>query len=343
MKDKNIKDIINYILVAILFILAFLIIYKVIFAIIYGLLLAYISYPLHKWLSNKTKSKFLSAFFVCVFVFAILLTLIIISIGTLFKQIIDIYLFFQKTDITKIFKEILPEFISSSEISENVASYLSSYVSNILASSLKQINEYFSNLPNLLIQLAVLIFTFFFSLKDGDVAIDYLKSIANFKKETEEKFLKSFKEVTNSVLIGQIFVGIIQGIAAGIGFFILGIQNVTLLTILTIIASMIPLIGAWIVWVPIDVYLFLTGRIAEGFGLLIYGTLVVSLLDNILKPVIVSKRTKINTGIVTIGMLGGYLLIGFTGFILGPLILSYVLLVLEIYKKDNYEEKKEVS
>lgn len=331
-KNKS-RDLINYILAAIIFVLAAAIIYPIVYAIIYGILFAYILYPLHKFLTGKIKSEFLSAVFVCAFLLLILATLLILFFGTLFNQVVEFYTLIQKLDTVDLVRKIVPSFISTSGISETMISSLSDHLSNFIAHYLKQFTNLVSNLPNLLLQTAVGIFTFFFALKDGKKAIEYLKSFSQIKKETEDKFLKQLRDITNSVLLGQVFVGIIQGIFAGIGYYVFGVPNVILLTFLTSIVAIIPILGAWLIWLPVVVYLFASGDTHSAIGLLIYGTFVVSLIDNVLRTLIVSKKTQINTGIILIGMLGGLIVFGFLGLIIGPLILAYVLLVLEIYRK----------
>ncbi len=332
------KDMLNYVLVIGLFILAGVIIWPISFAIIYGILFAYVSFPIYKWLSKKIKNKFLSAIFVCIGFFLIIITIGIFIFGAVFKQAINFYIFLQKTDIVALIKSILPEFISSSSMSENIISSINTYISNFIANYLSSFTDFISNLPILFIQIAVTIFTYFFALKDGEEAIEYLKSLSPFKKETETKFFNKFKEVTNSVLVGYIIVGIIQGLLAGIGYYVFGVSNVAILTIATCLTAIIPIFGAWLIWVPVDIYLFSTGNTVGAFGLLIYGAFFVSLIDNILRSLIVSRRTKINTGIVTIGMLGGLLVFGFLGLIIGPLILAYVLLTIEVYRKNTFDE-----
>jgi predicted PurR-regulated permease PerM len=109
------------------------------------------------------------------------------------------------------------------------------------------------------------------------------------------------------------------------------------LTFLSIVAGVLPLIGSWIVWVPTVIVLLISGNTSQAVGLTIYGVLIVAWIDNILRPIIVSRRTSINPAIVLIGMIGGLFAFGFLGLILGPLILSYVILVTELYRQKQSE------
>lgn len=338
MIDKNnFKDLAVYALVIALFILAFFIVKPILSAIIYGLLLAYITFPMHRWLRKKIKNEFISAFIVCLGFFLIIIIILSVIISSLFNQAIDFYFSLKSVDFGTAIADAIPKSLISSEASSSLIDNIKSSASNLIFNFLGKFNTFILNLPSLFLKFAVVIFVFFFSLKDGEKAIEYLKSISPLRKETEEKFFKRFKDVTNSVLLGQILVGIIQGTTAGIGFFIFGVKNPLLLTLLSIIASMIPL-GPWLVWLPVNIFMFIGGRTGIAFVFLIYNLFFTSLIDNVVRPFIVSKRTEINTGIIVVGMIGGFFIFGILGFIIGPLILAYVLLLLEIYKKKNVEE-----
>lgn len=338
MLDRNdFKDLVTYILIIGLFIMAFIIVKPVLSAIIYGLLLAYITHPLHKILLKKIKNSFISAFLICFGLFTIIITALGLIIGSLFKQGINIYFSLQKIDLSAIIVKSLPDFLST-ETSTSIATSLNSSISHLIANLLDNFNKFIINLPGLGLKLVVVIFVFFFALKDGEKAINYIKSISPLKKETEEKFFKRFRDVTNSVLLGQILIGIAQGLTAGLGYLIFGVPNALLFTLLSIGASIIPMVGPWLVWVPINIFLLMSGRPEIAIGFLIYNMFLTSLIDNVLRPFIISKRTELNTAIVVVGMVGGLIVFGILGLIIGPLILAYVLLVLELYRKKNLDE-----
>jgi predicted PurR-regulated permease PerM len=339
MADKHkSKDFINYVLVIALFVLAAFVIYPVLYSIIYGIIFAFILYPIYKWVLKKVKNEFLAAIFVCIGVLIIIAGVVALLFGIVFNQIVQFYLNLQKVDLVDLMRRIMPEFLSSSGFSENIISSINTQVTSLVGNYLKSFTNLVSQIPKLIVQIGVAILTFFFALKDGKKAIDYLRSFSPLKKDTEEKFLKQFRDITNSVLIGHIVVGIVQGLVAGIGFFIFGVHNAVLLTFLTALAAIIPIFGAWLIWVPVDIYLFASGKTGAAIGLLLYGLLIVSWIDNLLRILIVSRKTKINTGIIFIGMLGGLLAFGFLGLLIGPLILAYILLIIEVYRKNTTGE-----
>ena len=336
-RDKF-NNILIYLLIAGLFILAFLIIKSIISSIIFGVLLAYIFYPIYQWIYKKIKNKNISALIVCIGLLMLIIIATGIILGSLLKQIIEFSVYLKGVNWVNVIKTTLPEFIATSETSATIVKSLKSSLSMILEDFITQLGNLVLNIPAILLQLLIVFLIFFFSLKDGEEAFEYLKSLLPFKKEIQEKFFKQFKDITQSVLVGQIVVGVIQGIVAGIGYFIFGVPNALLLTLLTIIVGVIPIIGPWLVWVPVDVYLFATGMSGAGIGLLIYGLFLINWIDIVIRPMIVSRKTQINSAIVLVGMIGGLFVFGILGLIIGPLILGYILLVIEMYRKDKVGE-----
>ena len=178
----------------------------------------------------------------------------------------------------------------------------------------------------------IVFFTFFYVLRDQEILFGFLKSLSPFSRDTERKFVEYSKGITGSVIYGYVVVGIIQGLIVGIGLFVFKVPNFLFLTLIAVILGVLPIIGTPLVWVPATFYLLLTGRTSAGIGMLIFG-IISSTIDNILRPFFVSRRTNIPSAIILIGMVGGFLFIGIIGFILGPLILSYLLIILEIFRK----------
>ena len=338
LNEKNFKEMINIVLIGGLFILAILVLKPIIIPILLGVLLAYIFYPLYAWMLKKLKNENLTVSLICLE----LLILVFVFMGVLIKylseELVNLYITLQQVDLASIAIKIMPKFLSSSEMSKAILDSLNSSASKLVAGSISKFGDLILNLPIILLYLFVMIFVFYFALKDGKRGIDYIKSLSPLKKEVQEEFFKQFRDITNSVLIGQFVIGILQGITAGIGYFIFGVPKVIPLTILTIIMGVIPLIGAWLVWVPVDIYLFAIGKTEAGIGLLIYGIILISWADNLVRPLIVSKKTQINLAIIIIGMTGGIFAFGFLGLIIGPLVLAYVLLIIELYRKKTIDE-----
>ena len=242
--EKNFKDIITAILIAGLFILAILILKPVAMSIIFGILLSYIFFPIYKRVLIKIKKENLSAFLVCILLLLIVLIPLIFILSSIINQAINVYLSLQNIDLAFSLKQSLPSLFSS-ELSTNLASSMNSIVSKTISYFISKFSGFILNIPIIMLQFFIVIFVFFFGLRDGKKAVEYVRSLSPFEKETAQRFFIQFKDITNSVLLGQVVVGVIQGIIAGIGYFIFGVPYALFLTLLTMLVGIIPLIGHW--------------------------------------------------------------------------------------------------
>jgi len=159
-----------------------------------------------------------------------------------------------------------------------------------------------------------------------------MSGISPFRKDKEVILVKRFKDITSSIIYGYIIVGILQGLALGLGLLVFGIPKALTLTILGSFASMLPMVGPWFVWIPVTISLFITGKVGLAIAFAVYCGFFVSTIDNIIRPYIVSRKTGVSPVIVLVGMIGGLFVFNMLGLILGPLILSYLILFLKAYK-----------
>jgi predicted PurR-regulated permease PerM len=249
----------------------------------------------------------------------------------------DSYLYIQKIDLPSNIGKVVSLFLSD-ETARVVAVQVNLFVSKFFSFSLTSVSGIFSDLPRILFQIFVTILTFFFVTRDGDKIRKYLSELSPLSTSTEDKFADAFRGVTNSIVFGQLLTGLIQGLALGLGLWILGVPKVFFLTVIAIFLSIIPMIGAWLVWVPVSLFLLVSGQTVNGTILFFYGLLFVSTLDNFLRPYFISRKTNLNLFIAIIGTIGGLYSFGFIGLILGPLILSYFLIVIEFYKEGKLNE-----
>lgn len=337
MKEEEFKKIMAIVLTLALLVLAYIVVRPILLAVLFGIILAYIFNPLYRRIHRVIPSENLSAFIMVGGVLVIFLAPLIFLIPLLARQAINLYLSFQQLDLALIIQEIFPSFFKSIGTSADITAITSSFTSNFTGWILSGFQQLAFNFPSILLQTVIILFTFFFLLRDYDEMALYFISISPFAHEVQKRFYQKFEQVTNSILYGQLIVGLSQGIIAGIGYFIFGAPNALLLTLITMMVGIIPVIGPWLVWVPVDIYLFLNNQTTAAIGLLIYGLLIINWVDNIIRPLIVSRMTKMNSAIALIGMIGGLYVFGIMGLIIGPLILAYLLLVAEFYKEKKFK------
>jgi predicted PurR-regulated permease PerM len=319
------------VILGILFILSFILLKPILYSILGGLFLAFLLYPLYKRFLKIFPNKDLSASLICALVIIVIGVIMWLITPILVLQSIEIYQASQKLDFVTPIKAIFPSMFSSDALASEIGSVIYTFVTKLTNSIMNMFSNLIMNFPTLLLQLLVVLFTFFFVLRDGDKMIPYLESILPFSKEIEKKLFKSTKDITFSVVYGQVVLGILQGVLVGIGFFIFGVNNALFLMLIASLAGIFPIIGTSIVWVPVLIYLLSTGEVFSASGILFFG-IISMIIENAIKPIFVSRKTNVHSGIILLGMVGGLLVFGILGVIIGPLILSYLLILLEIYR-----------
>jgi len=330
MEEINFKRIITIILILLLALLSFLVLKPLLLSIIFGVILAYVFSPVYNLVYKLTKSKNFSATFVCLFPLLIIILLIWFFTPILINQAIKLYLASQQLDFLTPLKAIFPSLSSSDIFLTEAANIFSSFVVKTTDSIVSYVSNILFNLPTISLQLIVVFFTFFFVLRDKDKIINLIESILPFSETVNKKIFDYAKGITKAVIYGEVVVGALQGIIIGVAFFIFNVPNALLYTILAILAGVLPILGPMIIWLPIVIYFLIQGNTTAAIGILIFG-IIASHIDSILKPLIISKRVKVPSSIVLIGMIGGLFLCGILGIILGPLILAYFLIAIESY------------
>lgn len=186
-----------------------------------------------------------------------------------------------------------------------------------------------------IVGLGVMLYLLFFLLRDGEALAERLKEVLPLKAEQQRALFTQFATVVRATVMGDIFVAVVQGTLGGAAFWFLGIHAALLWGALMTFASLLPAIGAALVWAPVAVYLVATGEIWEGALLICYGTLVIGLIDNVLRPLLVGQATKIPDYVVLISTLGGIGTFGLSGFIIGPVTAAMFIAVWDIFSSSR--------
>ena len=168
--------------------------------------------------------------------------------------------------------------------------------------------------------LALMIYLTFFLIRDGQKLVELLIKALPLGDERERLLFAKFAEVTRATVKGNLLIAIIQGALGGIIFWILGITGALLWGVVMAVVSLLPAVGAAIVWVPAAVYLAAVGDVVPAVVLTVYGVVVIGLADNLLRPVLVGRDTKIPDWLVLLSTLGGIAMFGINGFVMGPLV-----------------------
>lgn len=191
-----------------------------------------------------------------------------------------------------------------------------------------------SALPDFFIALTVILFVVYYVLTDGGRLIRWMQRALPLPAKQVTFILGEARNGLRAVFIGQILTSLIQGALGGIGFLIAGLPGAIIWASVMAILSLLPIVGAFIVWVPAAIFLFATGNIGMGIFLVIWGVVVVSQVDNFIRPKLIGNRADIHPIFVLIGVLGGVAAFGFIGLFLGPLIVGVTISILKVWETD---------
>jgi predicted PurR-regulated permease PerM len=337
-KPDSIKKIIGLGIFLVLLVVTFFIIKPFISVILTAIFFAYILRPIYSKIDKKIKNSNVSAGIISFILIILFVVFAWFAVQVISKEVLGLYTYSQTHDLTAPIKSILQYFVSDKSSLDQITSLTDRGIEKATTYILSYVNDLILSIPQLAIQLFVLFFVFFFFLKDADTLSEYFKSLLPFKESAKDRFLLKFKSITNGVIYGILLIGIIQGICTGIGLWIFGVPQAFILTIVATVAAIIPFLGAWVVWIPAAVAMIINGNVSNGVILLAYGFIVVSFIDNLLRPYIIGKKSNVNFGIITVGMLGGLELFGIIGLIIGPLIIDYLIIFIDFYRTHQLQE-----
>jgi predicted PurR-regulated permease PerM len=190
--------------------------------------------------------------------------------------------------------------------------------------------RYGQNTFELVASLFIMLYVVFFLLRDGARLAATLRDALPVASQHQRELLDKFSTVIRATVKGNLLVALLQGCLGGLALWVLDIRAALLLAVLMAFLSLLPAVGAALVWGPVAVYLVSDGRLAAAAGLVAWGVLVIGLVDNLLRPVLVGRDTHLPDWVVLMATLGGMAVFGINGFVMGPLIVAMFLAVWHI-------------
>lgn len=181
------------------------------------------------------------------------------------------------------------------------------------------------------IQLFILLYALFFFLVDGSLILRTILSYIPLSGTEKEELLERFVSVTRATVKGSLLIGVIQGGIAGLAFSVAGIPGPAFWGTVMVVLSIVPAVGPALIWIPAVIYLFLLGKVWAAAGLLVWCAVVVSSIDNLLRPRLIGHDARMSDLLILLSTLGGIILFGAVGFIVGPIIAALFVTVWHIY------------
>lgn len=320
---------------------------KYVLPVFWATVIAIIFYPLYLRIYKQIGKRKNTASFLTLFLVAIALIVPLSIIGTLVAQeSLVLYQnlsnnqaeqgisFFAEIETLTQYLAPLGIDVSAEAVAERFKSELASLAENIAASTIAIGQGTFS----FLLQIAITIYLLFFFFRDGNKLAKRLASIVPIARLQEERLFARFSDTIRGIVQGTLTVAIIQGIIGGAAFWIVGISAPILWGVVMTLMAIIPMAGPALVWFPVAFFLLLSGLFWEGIFILSVGVILVSVLDEFVRPILVGRKTKLPDAVVLLATVGGIATFGISGFVIGPVIAAFFitlwLMFEEQYKKE---------
>lgn len=303
-------------------------------------MLVLIAYPMHAWLSSKFFKKMptIAALASTLLTYLFIVVPICFVLFLLTRETVLLYEQLQVSntytldDIFIYLQSILDQYFPGTTIS------LTEGVKTFSAWIVAHLQTLFSSVAAFALLLFISIMTTFFFFRDGKRLLGWIISISPLPEDQDLLIANRIHIAVRSVLTGIIFISLIQGIVAGLGFWIFGIPKPVLWGTVAAFGGLLPGIGTTVIMIPAVAFLYFTGHTFAAIGLLIWAVLAIIIVDNILSPMLMGRGNALHPLLVLLSILGGISLFGMIGLIVGPVIVSVFLVLLELQKKIIYEE-----
>jgi predicted PurR-regulated permease PerM len=195
----------------------------------------------------------------------------------------------------------------------------------------------------LFISLALMLYVAFFTIRDGEKLVNLLARALPLNRERKGLIFAKFTETLRATVKGNLLVALIQGILGGFIFWALDIREALLWGVVMTLFSLIPVVGAGLIWIPVALYLFALGEWIRGIILVLFGAVLIGLADNVLRPLLVGHDTKLPDYLVLLSTLGGFALFGMNGFVLGPLVAALFVAFWGIFMREYNPSQPAIS
>ena len=191
-----------------------------------------------------------------------------------------------------------------------------------------------SIVAQLLFGLAIMLIAEYFFLIDGPTMIENVMRLSPLADDYESELVEEFGKVSRAVVLATLLSAIAQGLLAGIGYWVAGLESTFLLTFLTMLFAMVPFVGATAIWLPASLFLMLTDHMVAGVALAAYGAIPVSMADNIIKPLVLKKHSQIHPLFALLSVIGGVQALGPIGILVGPMIVAFLQTLLNMLHRE---------
>lgn len=301
--------------------------------------LVIVFYPVHRRLVQRTKKPALSALISCVLVIlTILVPVALVTVAVLNElsgafqnaQGAIAYLLDPGSPGTGRVLQWAGKYINIEQLRSG--EYLTEQLKGVSGQLAGQTLGVIGGVVGAIVQMFFVIFTMYYLFRDGDRIFDTVRDLLPLNRKQSVAIMERAKEVIGASVYGVLAIAVIQGTLGGLAFWALGVPSAIVWGVAMTFLSMIPMLGAFIVWVPAAIYLAATGHYVKAILLVLWGTLVIGMIDNFLRPKLVGGRTKLHELLIFFAVLGGLQVFGVLGIVLGPVVLALTMALLDVLR-----------
>lgn len=309
------------------------------FPIFWAIVIAGIFQPLYRRINGRLHRPNLSTMIIFLFI-AVIILLPLGTVGKLaFTESLQLYETLKPgtRNIDRNFQRIIGA-ITDNPLADSIqidkvflsekATEIVRSIANYIFVHLKALTQ---NTLGLLVKLAIMLYTLFFFIRDGESFLQSAIRIFPLGMGRERLLYERFLLTVRSTLKVTLIIGGIQGVTGGVLFFMTGIEGALIWGLLMILMAVVPVVGCSIIWGPAGIMMLISGYIWEGVVILGVGILVISMIDNVLRPILIGKDVAMHPLLIFLSTLGGIVIFGFSGFVIGPIITSMLLAVWDMY------------
>ena len=343
------RDIIPGILLVSLLVLSYMVLREFLLSLIWAFIIAYVTWPAYRWLRRQMKGRKTLSALVMTLIISMIIFLSVFWLVALLQE--ELTLAYQtlsanfsqgNLQLPDAIKRIpgLGDYLQDGITRLNTdRAGVAKQFANTAQHWLGGVTKFLGSIGNNLVKLAIILVTVFFCFRDGEEAVRQLhQGLIRFLGKHQHVYLQAAGHTTNAVVFGMVLAALAQGILAGLGFSVAGVQAPVLFGALTALFALIPM-GAPLIWLPIAIGLIFMNKVLAGIGLIAWGVLVVSTIDNVIRPLAISGASRVPFLVVMFGVFGGLTAFGVIGIFLGPVILAVLRAVWHEWLEQQKEEE----
>lgn len=316
-------------------------------AILWAVIFAFGFYPLHlKFKKNLRLPDTVSSLLMTLFIFILVVPPVVMVLINITTQAIEIYQLatqyvreghlenlIEKIRALAVVQKIETNVLEWEPLKEKITEWLLTFSRGIANFSVNQVGIITKNLLFVVLNTILAFVLVFIFLKDGQNIYEFIYHIVPLEESNKKSIFRQINGTFGAVIRGQILTSLVQSLVAGITFSALGIPAPIILGMATFLTSLVPVLGAQAIWLPLVIYLVIAHETVKAVILGVLGVGVISLMDNIMKPALIGERTKLPYFLLFFGILGGMKVYGLMGIFIAPVILSLFFAVVKIYQE----------